>query len=91
MRHSSKGKRKMRPKSKIAIRKKWKDTKTQAKSGYFQTGQKSEKHRLTENRGKNGPTASQKWGQVENRDLKNMGKEVKNTGKIGVFSDRAEI
>ena len=42
--------------------KKWKDTKTQAKSGYFRTGQKSEKHRLAENRGKNGPTASPKLG-----------------------------
>ena len=30
----------------------WKDTKTHAKPWYFRTGQKSEKHRLAENRGK---------------------------------------
>ena len=70
----------------------WKDTKhTQAKSGYFRTGQKSEKHRVAENPGKNGPTASPQMGPKSKIVVLKKTESHQNTGKIGVFSDRAEI
>ena len=52
----------MESKSKIVVLKNGKTPKTKAKSGYFRTGQKSEKHRLAENRGKRGATVSPEMG-----------------------------
>ena len=58
--------------------------------GIFGPDRNMKTHNLSENRGKNGPTTSQKRAKVENRDLKKMERH-QITGKIGVFSDRAEI